>query len=194
MTQRHFFLTLHPLSSVIFATATVVAFVLFRNSRFNFHCYTQREAMPTQKSAHSCRPASLNCPIAVCLCSLSQTSLKLRLQHIYDKSLFQCVSIPCIRLHWNRLQHMYDIVSISVHLYSLYQTFLCWFMCLVSLYGVISPFLYKRNTYISLWTPDSNPKLFFSSFPPLKTICSPCPPLLHCCFSLPRPLSIISWS
>ena len=42
---------LHPLSPVIFATAAVVAFVLLRNSRFNFHCYTQREATPTQKSA-----------------------------------------------------------------------------------------------------------------------------------------------
>ena len=43
--------TLHLLSPVIFATATVLAFVLLRNSRFNFHCYTQREATPTQKSA-----------------------------------------------------------------------------------------------------------------------------------------------
>ena len=41
------FSTLHPLSPVIFATATVVAFVLLRNSRFNFHCYTQRDATPT---------------------------------------------------------------------------------------------------------------------------------------------------
>ena len=32
--------TLHPLSLVIFATATVVAFVLLCNSRFNFHCCT----------------------------------------------------------------------------------------------------------------------------------------------------------
>ena len=38
------FSTLHPLSPVIFATAAVVAFVLLRNSMFNFHCYTQREA------------------------------------------------------------------------------------------------------------------------------------------------------
>ena len=48
-TQRHFFSTLHPLSPVIFATAVMVAFVLLRNSRFNFHCYTQRDATPTQK-------------------------------------------------------------------------------------------------------------------------------------------------
>ena len=77
--QRHFFPTLHPLSPIIFATATMVAFVLFRNSRFNLHCYTQHEAMPTQKltqkwlcdlsrlllqkitkGIHSCKPASLN--------------------------------------------------------------------------------------------------------------------------------------
>ena len=50
MMQRHFFPTLHPLSLVLLATAIVVAFVLLHNSRFNFHCYTQREAMPTQKS------------------------------------------------------------------------------------------------------------------------------------------------
>ena len=50
-TQRHFLFTLHPLSTVIFATATVLAFVLLRNSNFNFHCYTQHEATPTQKSA-----------------------------------------------------------------------------------------------------------------------------------------------
>ena len=43
------FSTLHPLSQVIFATASVVAFVLFHSSRFKFHCYTQREATPTQK-------------------------------------------------------------------------------------------------------------------------------------------------
>ena len=46
-----FFSTVHPLSTVIFATATVVAFVLLPDSRFNFHCYTQREATLTQKSA-----------------------------------------------------------------------------------------------------------------------------------------------
>ena len=43
-----FFSTLHPLSTVNFATATVLAFVLLRDSRFNFYCYTQREATPTQ--------------------------------------------------------------------------------------------------------------------------------------------------
>ena len=56
--QTHFFPTLHPLSTVIFATATVLAFVLLRNSRFNFHCYTQREATPTQQSARKCAATS----------------------------------------------------------------------------------------------------------------------------------------
>ena len=83
-TQRHFLFTLHPLSPVIFATATVLAFVLLRNSNFNVHCYTHREATPTQKSArmcaatsrdfvsrkitkriHSSKPASLNRPIGL---------------------------------------------------------------------------------------------------------------------------------
>ena len=45
------FFTIHPLSPVFFATTSVLAFVLLRNSRFNFRCYTQREATPTQKSA-----------------------------------------------------------------------------------------------------------------------------------------------
>ena len=58
-TQRHlFFSTLHPLSTVIFATETVLAFVLLLDSRFNFHCYTQREATPTQKSARKCAATS----------------------------------------------------------------------------------------------------------------------------------------
>ena len=57
----HFFClspTLHPLSTVISATAAVLAFVLLRNSRSNFHCYTQREAKPTQKSARKCAATS----------------------------------------------------------------------------------------------------------------------------------------
>ena len=42
---------LRHLSPVIFANATVMAFLLLRSSRLNFHCYTQREPTPTQKSA-----------------------------------------------------------------------------------------------------------------------------------------------
>ena len=42
--QRHFFLLiLHHLSPEVLANATVMAFVLRRNSRFNFYCYKQRE-------------------------------------------------------------------------------------------------------------------------------------------------------
>ena len=58
MTQRHFIFTLHPLSTVFFATATVLTFVLLRSSSFNFHCYTQREATPIQKSARKCAATS----------------------------------------------------------------------------------------------------------------------------------------
>ena len=69
-----------PFLQWFLATATVEAFVLLHNSRFNFHCYTLHEAMPTQKLAwkwrcnlswllawkitkgiHSCKIASLNC-------------------------------------------------------------------------------------------------------------------------------------
>ena len=57
-TQRTFFPTLHPLSLVIFANATVVASVLLHNSRFKFHYYTQCEAMPTQKLARKCAATS----------------------------------------------------------------------------------------------------------------------------------------
>ena len=63
---------LHPLSVVIFATATVLAFVLLRDSRFNFHCYTQREATPTKKSARKC--AATSCAKDYKALSLWQTS------------------------------------------------------------------------------------------------------------------------
>ena len=59
-TQRQIFSTLLPFSMVIFATATVLAFALLRDSRFNFHCYTQCEATPTQKSAPKCAKTSRN--------------------------------------------------------------------------------------------------------------------------------------
>ena len=52
------FSTLHPLSTVMLATATVLAFVLLRDSRFNFHCYIQRDATPTQKSSQKCAVTS----------------------------------------------------------------------------------------------------------------------------------------
>ena len=56
--HRHFFPSLHPLSTVIFATATVLAFVLLCDSRFNFHGYTQHEATPIQKLARKCAATS----------------------------------------------------------------------------------------------------------------------------------------
>ena len=77
-----FFPILRHLYPVIFAITTIMAFLLLRNSTFNFHCYTHCEATPPQKSArkwhcdlsgllawkitngiHSCKPASLNRPI-----------------------------------------------------------------------------------------------------------------------------------
>ena len=59
--QRHFFSTLHPLSPVIFATATVVAFVLLRNSRFNFHCHTQHNAYSGIGPEVTLRPLAVSC-------------------------------------------------------------------------------------------------------------------------------------
>ena len=58
MIQSNLFPTLHPLSTVNFATAIVLAFVLLRDSRFNVNCYTQREATPTRKSAQKCAATS----------------------------------------------------------------------------------------------------------------------------------------
>ena len=54
----------------------MVAFVLLRNSRFNFHCYTQRETTPTEKSARKwqLRPFATSCVKAYEGHSLVQTS------------------------------------------------------------------------------------------------------------------------
>ena len=52
------FSTLHPLSTVNFATATVLAFVLHRDSRLIVYSYTQREATSTQKLAQKCAATS----------------------------------------------------------------------------------------------------------------------------------------
>ena len=56
--QRHFISTLHPLSTVIFANCNSIGICTVCNSRFNFHCYTQHEATPTQKSAWKCAATS----------------------------------------------------------------------------------------------------------------------------------------
>ena len=67
---------LRHLSPVIHANATVVAFVLLRNSRFNFHCYSLREPTPTQISARRCqlRPFATSCAKDYKGYSLVQTS------------------------------------------------------------------------------------------------------------------------
>ena len=58
-----FFSILHHLSPVIFANATVLAFLLLLGYRFNFHCYIQREPTPIQKSARKRqrRPLATSC-------------------------------------------------------------------------------------------------------------------------------------
>ena len=60
MPQNTFFyeLAIFWSAMVIFATATVLIFVLLHDSRFNFHGCTQREATPTQKLARKCAATS----------------------------------------------------------------------------------------------------------------------------------------
>ena len=43
---RHFFLFSITFPPVIFANASIMAFLLLHNSTFNFHCYPQCEATP----------------------------------------------------------------------------------------------------------------------------------------------------
>ena len=69
-TQRHFLSTLHPLSPVIFATA----FVLLRNSRFNFHCYTQHNAYSEIGPEVTLPPLAISCAKDYKGYSLVQTS------------------------------------------------------------------------------------------------------------------------
>ena len=57
MMQRHFLHTPSPFHGN-FLTATVLALVLLHNSSFNFHCYTQHKATPTQKSSQKCAATS----------------------------------------------------------------------------------------------------------------------------------------
>ena len=100
-TQRHLFPTLHPLSMVIFATATVLAIVLLRDSRFNFHCYTQLRsnayseiglevhcdlsrllARKITKRIHSSKPALLNRPIHVCRNQKRSEAYRMECRHV----------------------------------------------------------------------------------------------------------------
>ena len=94
--QRHFFSTLYPLSMVIFATATVLAFVLLCNSRFNFHCYTQREATPTQKSAWKCA-------------ATTRDFLRERLQSAFTLA-NQLRWIAQYRCRYHRLSHHWKVI------------------------------------------------------------------------------------
>ena len=48
--RKTFFPILHHFHPVILANTAVLAFVLLCNSKFSFHCYTQHEPTPTQKS------------------------------------------------------------------------------------------------------------------------------------------------
>ena len=57
--KKHFFSTLHPLSTVHFATATVLAFVQLRDSRFNFHCVKQR--LLRNRPGSALRPLVTSC-------------------------------------------------------------------------------------------------------------------------------------
>ena len=72
--QRHFFSTLYPLFPVIFATATVLAFVLLRSSRFNFICYIQCEAYSQIGPEVTLRPLATSCAKDYKEHSLAQTS------------------------------------------------------------------------------------------------------------------------
>jgi len=64
------------LSPVIFANAAVEAFVLLYNSRFHFHCYTQREPKAAQKLAQKwqLQPFTTSCTKDYEGHSLMQTS------------------------------------------------------------------------------------------------------------------------
>jgi len=89
--QRHFFPTLHPLSLIIFATATMVAFVLFRNYRFNFHCYTQHEATLTASFVKGYKGHSLMQTSFTELPNSLSKKLLLVARHILTMGLQKCL-------------------------------------------------------------------------------------------------------
>ena len=87
------FSTLHPLSLVIFATVTMVAFVLLHNSRFNFYCYTQPDVTPTQKSARKWRrPCNFHNGLLKLACIMYKLALGKFLACLQLISLLQQVS------------------------------------------------------------------------------------------------------
>ena len=88
--KTRFFFILHHLSSVIFANATVMAFLLLCNSTFNFHCYTQHEAMPTQKLAWKWR-----CDLSWLLCERLRRAFTCANQ-LHRIAQYACDLINCV--------------------------------------------------------------------------------------------------
>ena len=105
----------------------MVAFVLLRNSRFSFHCYTQREATTTKKSARKWRcdlsrllarkitkgirsrkPASLNRPIIMLLIAYMQrySLLWSRLPPLLSHVILKGWLWPLLRL-WTFIEVLY---------------------------------------------------------------------------------------
>ena len=104
------------LSPVFFANVTAVAFVLLCNSRFNFHCYTQCEAMYTQKLARKweLQPFATSCAKDSERHSLVQTSFaELPNNTIY----IYIYSLHCTHaLKTTSLQTILQVISNSVFL------------------------------------------------------------------------------
>ena len=121
-TQRHFFSTLHPLFPVIFATATVLAFVLLLNSRFNFPCYTRRRMQRLLRY----RPGSVSCDLSRLLARKIKRTLTCANQ-LRWKCSFRAVSVtrPVPRLVQVPAQILLDLKKIVVRL-NVSVVFLCY--------------------------------------------------------------------
>ena len=93
-TQRHFFLLLHPPSPFHgnFATATVLAFVLLPDSRFNFHCYTQRKRLLKNRPGSALRLLTTSCAKDYKAHSLQETSFAESPNRAILRSLFSALS------------------------------------------------------------------------------------------------------
>ena len=104
---RHFFSILHHLSTVIFANATIMVFLLLHNSMFNFHCHTQCEEMPPQKSAQKWR------------CDLSQLLARKITKGIYSCKLFQSLFL------WQRQRNEANILPDTLWQYFHLSQFNC---------------------------------------------------------------------